>query len=310
MPGRNTQTDTRQNRPFGVIGMFDLIKLHRPAAYLQPLCVRRISDLDWRFQQAEQPLDIGQCLTDFTVDKTEKAQGDKQLDHIGVDHDQLTQTHVAAGYLAGGHDHHQGYRTGDDQCLTGVERRQGQAVFHPRCFPALKMGIVFLRLEALITKVLDRLVVQKTVYRAGIGAVVELVALAHKAVAPLGTPDREGAVKHHRAQYRQRIHGAEIGQQNDRNQADFQQRGNDIENHEAQQKADATGAALDIPGQPTRAPRQVKAQIQAVQMLEYPQRDPPHGALGHTGKYRITQFREEYRGETQQTVGRQQSDRH
>src|SRR5690606_11403037 len=114
---------------------------------------------------------------------------------------------------------------------------------------------------------------------------VELIAFTHEAVAPFGKGNGEQAINHHRTEYRQRIHRTEVGQQNDSDQANFQQGRQDIEHHEAQQKADATGTALDIPRQSTGPARQMKAKIQPVQVLEYLERYPPHCPLGRSEEH-------------------------
>ena len=104
--------------------MADLVKIHCTASDLQRFGIGGIGNFNRRFQQAEQAFDIRQRLANFAVNKSEKPQGHEQLNHIGVDHHQLTQGHGTGGYLISSHKHHQRDRPGDNQRLPGVQRRQ------------------------------------------------------------------------------------------------------------------------------------------------------------------------------------------
>ena len=135
----------------------------------------------------------------------------------------------------------------------------------------MQILVVLLCLKSLVTEVLHRLEIQQTIDGPSVGAVIQLITFPHKAITPFSAPDRKAAIQHHRTQHCQRIPGTEIDQQNNRNQANLNQCWQNIEHHEAQQKADPRGTALDIPCQTTSAARQVKAQIKPVQMLKHAQ---------------------------------------
>src|SRR5690606_28828612 len=94
----------------------------------------------------------------------------------------------------------------------------------------------------------------------------------------------------HRHQHRQRITEVEGEQQYDCHHHNFQNGGYDIEQTEAQQKADAVGTALDIPAQTPGAAAQMEVQVELVQMLEHPERHTAHGAFRHPCKDHIAQF--------------------
>ena len=61
-------------------------------------------------------------------------------------------------------------------------------------------------------------------------------------------------------------------------------------------------AALDVARHAAGLPLQVKAQAQAMQMLEHLQRHAPDGALRDLGEHRIAQFAEQRAEQTQQAI--------
>ncbi len=271
--------------------------------------VRPVLDLYRFFQQAKQALDVRQRLADLAVDETEEIQRHEQLDHVGVDHHQIAQRHLARGHAAGGQQHHHGNRGGDDQRLTGVQQHQRQDVLGARLLPGGQALVVAPGLETLVAEVLHRFVVQQGIDRPGVGLVVALIGLAHEAGAPLGNPHRPDDVGRHRDDHRQGEYRAHRHQQDDRDHRDLDDRRQDVEHHEAQQEADAAGAALDVPGQAAGLARQMEAQFEPMQMFEHAQGRAPHGPLGHPYEDRVAQLAEQGAAKAQQAVGDHQCHR-
>ena len=124
MACRDAQTDILEYLPARLIGVCYPTENDFTGAQVQLRRIRRVDNLGWRFQQAEQALDISQRLADFAVNKAQKVQRHKQLNHVRVDHHQLTDGHAATTDLSGGHHHHQGDRTSNNQGLTRIQRDQ------------------------------------------------------------------------------------------------------------------------------------------------------------------------------------------
>ena len=91
---------------------------------------------------------------------------------------------------------------------------------------------------------------------------------------------------------------------------DFDQGGEDVEQHEGEQKLDALHAAFDGTRQAAGAPFEMEAQRQFVQMFEDAQRHHADGAFGDLGEYRIAQLAKGHRGAAQDAIGDQKGNRH
>ena len=298
-----------QDAAIVVVAELHAFEAHIRIADAEGTGVTGVRDLGLGVDQAEHAFHVGQGAADLAVDETEYVQRNEQLDHVGVDGDEITQTHGAGGDAAGGQYHHPGQGAGDDQRLAGVESGQRQAVLLLRALPVRQMAVVLVGFEALVAEQLHGLVVQQAVHGAGIGARVQLVGLAHEACAPFGDHDREQHVGGDAAGSDQGEGAAVVEQQDAGDQGDLQQGRQDVEQHEAQQEADAGDAALDVARKATGAARQMKVQIELVQVLKYPQRGAAHGALGDAAKHDVTQLAEQHVDQSQAAVGQQQPQR-
>ena len=136
------------------------------------------------------------------------------------------------------------------------------------------------RLKILVGEVFHRFIVEQAVDGAGAAGGLRLVSLTNKGQPPFRGEHGKAHVGGHRHRHNQGKPDIVIPQQQPDDHADFQQSGQDIEHHEAQQKTDAIGAPLDIPGQAAGATIEMKIQIQGVQVPEHLQANPAHGALG------------------------------
>src|SRR5690606_21955984 len=89
-------------------------------------------------------------------------------------------------------------------------------------------------------------------------------------------------------------------------QGNFEEGGKDIEDHEAEQKADAVDPPLDIPGQPAGAPVEVKIQVQGVDVAKHLKTDAAHRPLRYPAEQGVPQLAKHHRGKTGKAVGQQQ----
>ena len=161
-------------------------------------------------------------------------------------------------------------RDGDDRALRDVEQRQRSLALHRGGLPALHALVVASRLELLVAEVLDGLVIEQAVDRAGVRLRVEVVHLAAEIGSPLG--DRHGGddVERQRRQRDRDERPVVAGGEDRRDEADLDQRRQDREQRVADQGRDAPRAALDVPRQATGLPRQVETQAERVQVAGTP----------------------------------------
>ena len=143
---------------------------------------------------------------------------------------------------------------GNDERLPAVQGKERQAVLTTRLLPDIERGIVALRLEGLVIKVFNRLVIEQAVDRAGVALGVGGVDLADVLGAPARSAKRKAAVQQQRHHDHRSVLNAVIDKEQDRHHRDFKERRRNIENKEPQQKADTVGAALDIPRQSAGTP--------------------------------------------------------
>ena len=182
-------------------------------------------------------------------------------------------------------------------------------LLHRGLLPALHALVVAPRLERLVAEVLDRLVVEQAVDRARVRLRVELVHLPPEAGAPVGDEDRRGDVERER-RHRDRDERPVVADDEDhRDQADLHQRGQDREQREADQRRDAALAALDVPGQSARLPREMEAQRQRMEVAEHLERDRAHRALRDLGEQELAELGEHRRRQAQEAVGGEQRER-
>ncbi len=152
-------------------------------------------------------------------------------------------------------------------------------------------------LEGFVPEILNGFEIQQRVDGAGIGTRCKPILTPYVAGPPFGHDHGEADVQGH-------SHGDDGGvgpgvthQQNAGDQADFDQRRDNVERHEAQQEPNARNTPLDVPRQAARAPRQMKTQVQPVEVIKDLQRHPAHGTLCHPTKDHVAQLAEGHGGE-------------
>ena len=102
-------------------------------------------------------------MLDLAVNHTQKAQWDVELDHEGVHHHQVTQSHAAVHHALGGAPQHGDQSGGDDELLPGVEHTQSRLAFDRGAAIALQVLVVALGFERLVVEVFDGFKIQQRV---------------------------------------------------------------------------------------------------------------------------------------------------
>ncbi len=89
VPGRHLEADALQDRTRRLIGEADIVEADRALRHLQSRRARLVLDLRIARQHAEHDLDIGHRLLDLAIDHAHEIQRLIELDHHGVDHDEI-----------------------------------------------------------------------------------------------------------------------------------------------------------------------------------------------------------------------------
>ena len=95
MPWPDPNRDTLQDRAVGIIGEEHVVKDDLAVRHFQIRRTRRIDHFGGLGQQAKHLAHIDQSLADFAVNRTQKAQRQRDLHHIGVDHDEIADREAA-----------------------------------------------------------------------------------------------------------------------------------------------------------------------------------------------------------------------
>ena len=194
--------------------------------------------------------------------------------------------------------------------MADVEQAERGLVLDRRRLVFAQVLVVAPGLELLVAEILDRLVVQQAVDGPGIRLGIQLVRLAADRHAPLGDHHREADVDDHRAEGDGGEAPVELGEQHHRDQGELQDHWENGKDQVREQRRDAARAALDVARHAAGLPVEMEAQAQAVQMPEHAERNAPDRALRHRHEQHVAQLAEERRGEPQDSVDREQRDRH
>ena len=121
----NFKTDVVQDGAIGLVGKRDVFKLQVGTVLAVKVGgIGGIGHFALAVHEHKHFVQVGQTLFDLSVQHAQKVQGNVELNHEGVDHDQVAQSHAAIDYtLRGAPQHgHQGH--GNDQLLACVQQRQ------------------------------------------------------------------------------------------------------------------------------------------------------------------------------------------
>ncbi len=139
-----------------------------------------------------------------------------------------------------------------------------------------------------IRKIFYGFIIEQAVDRAVVGGRVGLVHIAYVLGSTLRRDNREHHINDQCREDDSCERCAISRKKNDDHDQQLEQRWQDVENHEAQQKADARGATLDITRQTTRSSIEMKIQIEPMKMVEGLQADATNRAFRDTAEHGVT----------------------
>ena len=138
-----------------------------------------------------------------------------------------------------------------------------------------------------IAKILDGFVIQQAIHRLGIRFLIRLVHLPAKTQAPIGENQREGDIGDDGAKHGEREGSREHPPKNDRDEQNFDNGRNDVEQQEIERCRDAAHAPFNHTGKPACRAVHMKAHGKRVQMAKHVQGHAAPGARLHLGKHGI-----------------------
>ncbi len=227
---------------------------------------------------------IRQALPDLAIHKAQEVQGQIQLNQIGVHQNEVTQGQLPRCNPVGGHQHQGNQPYGNDGPLPDIHHGQTGNRPHSGIFIALQGMIIATGLMPFIAKIFDGFIIQQAIDGLGIGDGIAFIHLAAILQAPFRHQQRVGDIADNCHKGDKRIAEIKQSPKNATDHADFQQRRNDVEQHERQNEFDALGPSFYHPRQPAGLTFQMKTQAQAMQMFKCLQRDCANGILRDTGK--------------------------
>ena len=255
-----------------------LMRFQRP---IQRIGVGTIPDLRGLLQNAQQPVHIGQGIADGAIDDAEEVEGNEQLQHQGVDHDQIAQAHASVDDLAGGERHDGGDAQGDDGPLAEVEGGHRDLGGDGGVFPLFQGIVVATHFVGFVAEVLDGLEIDEAVEGLGIGLGIQLVHGVTPMHAPVGDFEREQHVHGHGAEDDDGEVPVEGGDQQDGDKTEFHRHRQDLKDHVVEQRGDRLGPPLQVTGNAAGASFQVVAQGEIMQVGQSADGNPPHGPVTH-----------------------------
>ena len=300
MPGRHLEAHALEDRALRDIGEMHVLEAHDAFRHLERLGAWLVLDLGVALDDREHVVDIDQRLLDLAVEHAHEVQRDIELHQHGVDE------HEAADGCATGDDvlrrqhHHDGHADGEDHRLSGIEHGERGIGLRRGLLVARHGAVVARGFPLLGAEIFDGLVVEERIHRLGVGVRVGIVHLPADRDPPLGRLVGIGEIDHHHHEDDSGIEPVELPGEQAEHEHELEDRREKREHHEARQLLDALAPALEHAGQAAGLALQVKAQGQAVHVLEGLQGELSHrmhGDLGEDAVAHLGQHRHEDAGD-------------
>ena len=292
-----------QDGPRRVIAKLHIVELDlSPGAVQLPRAVT-IHHIGGLAQQVEHLAHIDQRLPDLAIDRAEEVQRQGDLDHVGVDHDEIAHRQVATLDPHGRHHHDDDQPHRDDHGLAEIQvaERIGRA---DRGILIARHGAVIARGLALFgPEILDGLEIEKAVDGLLVGIRVLVVHLLADLHPPFRHFEREPDVDRDGDGDDDEIPDVEDHGEDDADHQKLQHQRPDGKEHEAQKELDPLHAPLDDAAEAPRLAGDVVAQAERVDMLEGLQRQLSQCALADAGEDHVAQLREPHRHRPRHAIG-------
>ena len=260
-------------------------------------------------QQGADALGGDEGLARLAHDQPQHIERQADLDHVGIDQDQVADRHPAVRDMLPRQQHDGTQPHGDDPRLPDMQLRQGilvahrcicplaQHAFQPGCFAG------FRAIE------LDRLVVQQTVDHLAARQGIQVVQLPLQRNAPADLRRGIGAIRYER-------HGHDAGErriiadhQDADDRGDFHDRRQECEERGAHEEGNARRTPVQVAGHAAGLSRAMESRPQGLQMAKDPQGERHDGLLCDRGKHDVPDLRAQAAGKAQQYIAQHQENR-
>ena len=163
-----------------------------------------------------------------------------------------------------------------------------------------------LGLDLLVAEVFHGLEIEQAVDGLGVGVRVAVVHLAPDGDAPLGGREREPHVDRDRGENDHHVEPVEVVDEDRAHEHELEHRRRELHHAHAQDEIDAARAALDDARKPARAPLEMEAQRQPVQMPERAVVELAHGMLADADEQHVAHLRQHHHDDAAGSISRDQ----
>ncbi len=306
---RHFQVDAVQDFAAAVVGETHVLERQSRSRGLQHGRSALVANFLLLLEQTPQAFDVRQRLLDLAVHHAEVVQRHCHLQQVGVHQHEVADAELADHHAMRRLPHQRGDADGDHRGLADVQHRQRLVALDVRFFHAPQALVVALGFVGLVVEVLDRLVIEQRIDRAGAGLGIGLDRGAIELRAPFGHRHRPGDIGD---QHEQRDDGEpDVVQQHqhDRHQHHLDDRRNDRVQGPVQQVGNGAAATFDIARHAAGAAVEMEAQRKRVQMAEHRQHHHARAARHHPREDDLPHLGEHALGQARGAVGQQQRDR-
>ncbi len=163
LPRRHSKRDALQDLAAFLIRKAHVIENDLAALHMKVAGIGGVLHFGWLAQKAEHLAHVHQRLPDFAVDRAKKAKRQGDLDHVGVDHDEIAHRQRARLHAPRGHHHHRHKARRDQQALARIQEGQALPGLDRRHLIALHRAVIACGLACFGIEILDGFIVQQAV---------------------------------------------------------------------------------------------------------------------------------------------------
>ncbi len=309
VPGGDLEAQAFEDRPRRLVGERDVVETDRAGADLQRLGARLVLDLGLARQHREHDLDVDHRLLDLAINQAHEIQRLVELDHHGVDHDEIADGVGAALDAVGAQHHGRGEPEREHRGLSSIEHGERDVGLGARFLVARHRAVVALALARLGGEIFHRLVVEQRIDRLGIGVGIARIHLAADVDAPFGGEIGEPHIERDRDRDHDHIAPIEVEEQHRDDQDQLDDRRRQLQQHHAHDGLDGVAAAFENARQPAGLALEMKAQRQQMHVLEGEHRQAAHRVHRHLGEDSITQLGKRRHQDAHAAVGQRHQHR-
>ena len=286
-PAGGLEADAAQDATIGVVGEVDVLEPDCAVRHGERLGARPVGDVGALAENDEHHLDVDDRLLDVAVDHAHEIERLVELQHHRIEQHEIADAVAVAAHAVDAHRQHDDHADGEDNRLAGVEHRQRDVSLDAEPLVTRHGAVVARRFARLGAEILDRLEVEQTVDRLGVGVGVALVHRAADADAPVGGDGGVDEVDDDGDGDRNDVAPVERIEERRGNQRELDDRRRGDQHRSADDRLDRIAAAFEHARQPAGLALEMEAQRQLVEMDEHLVGEAADGVHRHGGEQRV-----------------------